>query len=44
MEGLYSPKTGKTYDATIVLDDSGGQYVNFNLEFQQKKSNKEVEP
>lgn len=44
VEGLYSPKTGKTYDATIVLDDSGGQYVNFNLEFQQKKSNKEVEP
>lgn len=29
MKGLYSPKTGKTYDATIVLDDSGGQYVNF---------------
>lgn len=44
VEGLYSPKTGKTYDAAIVLDDSGGQYVNFNLEFQQKKSNKEVEP
>lgn len=37
VEGLYSPKTGKTYDATIVLDDSGGQYVNFNLEFQQKR-------
>lgn len=44
VEGLYSPKTGKTYDATIVLDDSGGQYVNFKLEFQQKKSNKEVKP
>ena len=29
VKGLYSPKTGKTYDATIVLDDSGGQYVNF---------------
>lgn len=44
MKGLYSPKTGKAYDAAIVLDDSGGQYVNFKLEFPQKKSNKEVEP
>ena len=31
--GLYSVKTGKTYDATVVLDDTGGQYVNFKLEF-----------
>lgn len=37
VKGLYSPKTGKTYDATIVLDDSGGQYVNFKLEFPQKR-------
>ena len=37
VKGLYSPKTGKTYDTTIVLDDSGGQYVNFKLEFQQKR-------
>lgn len=37
MKGLYSPKTGKTYDAVIVLDDSGGQYVNFKLEFPQKR-------
>ena len=44
MKGLYSPKTGKTYDAAIVLDDSGGQYVNFKLEFPQKKTNKEVAP
>ena len=34
---LYSPKTGKIYDAAIVLDDSGGQYVNFKLEFPQKR-------
>ena len=40
---LYSPKTGKPYDAAIVLDDSGGQYVNFKLEFPQK-NNKEVAP
>ena len=44
VKGLYSPKTGKTYDATVVLDDSGGQYVDFKLEFPQKKSNKEVAP
>ena len=37
VKGLYSPKTGKTYDAVIVLDDSGGQYVNFKLEFPQKR-------
>ena len=43
VKGLYSPKTGKTYDAAIVLDDSGGQYVNFKLEFPQK-NNKEVAP
>lgn len=23
VKGLYSPKTGKTYDATVVLDDTG---------------------
>lgn len=44
VKGLYSPKNGKTYDAAIVLDDSGGQYVNFKLEFPQKKTNKEVAP
>ena len=43
VKGLYSPKTGKTYDAAIVLDDSGGQFVNFKLEFPQK-NNKEVAP
>lgn len=37
VKGLYSPKTGKTYDAAIVLDDSGGQFVNFKLEFPQKR-------
>ena len=28
--GLYSEKTGKTYDAAVVLEDTG-QYVNFNM-------------
>jgi DNA topoisomerase-3 len=35
MKGLYSEKTGKTYDATIVMDDSGGKYVNFKMEFEK---------
>ena len=35
-EGLYSEKTGKTYDATVVLADDG-QYANFKLEFDQQK-------
>ncbi|MCD8214454.1 MAG: DNA topoisomerase 3 [Clostridiales bacterium] len=33
---LYSEKTGKTYEAYIILDDSGGKYVNFKIEFPQK--------
>ncbi|MBC2196080.1 type IA DNA topoisomerase [Listeria booriae] len=34
---LYSEKTGKTYDANIVLDDTGNKYVNYKLEFLNKK-------
>ena len=37
MSGLYSEKTGRTYDAVVVLDDTGGKYVNFKLEFPEKK-------
>lgn len=35
--GLYSEKTGKTYNAVVLLDDTGGKYVNFRLEFPAKK-------
>ena len=34
---LYSPKTGKTYDGTIVLADTGGRYVNYRIELPKKK-------
>lgn len=34
--GLYSEKTGKTYAAAVVLEDTG-QYVNFKLDFDQRK-------
>lgn len=37
MSGLYSEKTGKTYDAEVILDDTGDKYVNFKLEFPVKK-------
>ena len=36
ISGLYSEKAGKTYDAFVVLDDSGDKQVNFKLEFKQK--------
>ncbi len=38
--GLYSEKTGRTYDAVIVLDDTGDKYVNFKLEFAPKEKRK----
>ena len=37
--GLYSEKTGKTYDATVVLEDDG-QYANFKLAFGREKGGK----
>jgi DNA topoisomerase-3 len=35
VKGLYSEKTKKTYDATVLLDDTG-EYVNFRMEFDKK--------
>ncbi len=32
LTGCYSEKTGKTYDATVILEDTG-ERVNFRLEF-----------
>ncbi len=37
VKGLYSPKTGKTYDGTVVLTDTGGKYVNYKIELPKKK-------
>ena len=39
LTGCYSEKTGKTYDATVVLEDDG-QYANFKLEFDRQKGGK----
>ena len=35
LTGCWSEKTGKTYDATVLLDDDG-QRVNFRLEFEKR--------
>ena len=38
--GRLSDKKGKTYEALVLLDDTGGKYVNFKLEFPAKKGRK----
>ena len=35
IKGLFSPKTGKTYDGTVLLADTGGKYVNFRIEWKK---------
>lgn len=35
IKGLYSEKTGKTYDATVLLADTGGKYVNYRVECKE---------
>ena len=34
---MWSEKKGSTYDAEVILDDTGGKYVNFRLEFPKRK-------
>ena len=38
MSGLMSEKTGKPYNATIILDDKGEGYTGFTMEFEEKKA------
>ena len=33
--GLYTPKKPQLYDAVIRLDDSGGKYISFKMEFDR---------
>jgi DNA topoisomerase-3 len=35
LTGLFSEKTGKTYDAVVILDDKGGKFVDFRMEFDK---------
>lgn len=37
VRGLYSEKKDKTYDAVIVMADTGGKYINFKTEFLKEK-------
>ncbi len=36
VKGLRSLKTGKTYDGTVLLADTGGKYVNYRIERRDK--------
>ncbi len=33
LSGCYSEKTGKTYDAIVLIDETDSKYVNFKMEF-----------
>lgn len=37
VKGLYSEKKDTTYDAVIVMEDTGGKYINFKTEFTKGK-------
>ena len=37
VKGMWSEKKGSTYDAVVVLDDTGEKYVRFKLEFPKQK-------
>ena len=40
VKGMWSEKKGAAYDAVVVLDDTGDKYVNFKLEFSDKRGGK----
>ena len=37
VKGMWSEKKGAAYDATVILDDTGGKFINFKLEFPNRK-------
>jgi DNA topoisomerase-3 len=37
VQGMWSEKKGAAYDAAVILDDTGGKYINFKLEFPKRK-------
>ncbi|MCJ7856537.1 DNA topoisomerase 3 [Lachnospiraceae bacterium NSJ-143] len=37
LKGCHSEKTGKTYDAIVILDDTGGKFVGFKMDFPAKR-------
>ena len=36
---MWSEKKQATYDAAVILNDTGGKYINFKLEFPKRKTN-----
>ena len=38
VKGMWSEKKGSTYDAAVILNDTGGKYINFKLEFSKRKA------
>lgn len=36
VKGMWSEKKGVTYDAAVLLDDTGEKYVHYKLDFQKK--------
>ena len=37
VKGMWSKKKQAAYDAAVILDDTGGKYINFKLEFPKRK-------
>ena len=37
VKGMWSEKKGDTYDATVILEDTGGKFMNFKLDFPKRK-------
>ncbi len=37
VKGMWSEKKGAAYDAAVILEDTGGKYINFKLEFPKRK-------
>lgn len=37
VRGMWSEKKGAAYDVTVILDDTGGKFINFKLEFPKRK-------
>lgn len=38
VKGMWSEKKGSAYDAAVILDDTGGKYINFKLVFPKRKA------
>ena len=38
VKGMWSEKKGSTYVAAVILDDTGGKYINFKLGFPKRKA------